>query len=204
MRMRRVALAAPALLLAIAGSQALQPAADVLPPPDNLWLRYDLVPDRRARLFGYRTPCRTLKTEDEAAAPNYVPFDELVGGGRHLATHTRPRGGASALLSGQGEREGRATALLSAVSMAAAAAAPQGWNASKWELVLLTDAAKTGARCLDGSPGGYQIRRGKPGNERWVVFHQGGGWVRLQSTSLFFLFAASRFVDLRLDAVISG
>jgi hypothetical protein len=50
------------------------------------------------------------------------------------------------------------------------------WNASKWELVLLTAAAKAGAVCLDGSPGGYQIRRGKPGNERWVVFHQGGGW----------------------------
>ena len=51
------------------------------------------------------------------------------------------------------------------------------WNASQWELVLLTAAATTqGARCLDGSPGGYQIRRGKPGNTRWVVFHQGGGW----------------------------
>ena len=33
-----------------------------------------------------------------------------------------------------------------------------------------------GAVCLDGSPGGYQIRRGAPGNTRWVVFHQGGGW----------------------------
>ena len=51
------------------------------------------------------------------------------------------------------------------------------WNASEWELVLLADAAKTtGAVCLDGSPGGYQIRRGKPGSKRWVVFHQGGGW----------------------------
>ena len=59
-------------------------------------------------------------------------------------------------------------------SASAAGAVP--WNASKWELVLLTDAAKTGAVCLDGSPGGYQIRRGKPGNNRWVVFHQGGGW----------------------------
>ena len=50
------------------------------------------------------------------------------------------------------------------------------WNASKWELVMLTEAAKTGAVCLDGSPGGYQIRPGAPGDTRWVVFHQGGGW----------------------------
>jgi hypothetical protein len=27
-----------------------------------------------------------------------------------------------------------------------------------------------------GSPGGYQIRKGAPGDTRWVVFHQGGGW----------------------------
>eukprot|EP00040_Diaphanoeca_grandis_P010394 m.53174 g.53174 ORF g.53174 m.53174 type:complete len:412 (-) comp21719_c0_seq1:72-1307(-) len=50
------------------------------------------------------------------------------------------------------------------------------WNSSKWDLVLLTDAAAQGAVCLDGSPGGYQIRPGAPGNTKWVVFHQGGGW----------------------------
>jgi hypothetical protein len=51
-----------------------------------------------------------------------------------------------------------------------------GWNASKWDLVLLTEAAKTGAVCLDGSPGGYYIRRGMPQNKRWVIFFEGGGW----------------------------
>jgi hypothetical protein len=67
--------------------------------------------------------------------------------------------------------------LLSAAATAPVPAAAAPWNASKWELVLLTEAAKTaGAVCLDGSPGGYQIRPGKPGNDRWVVFHQGGGW----------------------------
>jgi hypothetical protein len=49
---------------------------------------------------------------------------------------------------------------------------PPPWNASKWSLVMLTDAAKTGAVCLDGSPGGYYIRPGLPNNSRWVVFHQ--------------------------------
>jgi len=39
---------------------------------------------------------------------------------------------------------------------------------------LLTDAAKTGAVCLDGSPGGGYIRKGDP--KKWIVFHQGGGW----------------------------
>ena len=76
----------------------------------------------------------------------------------------------------------RAVALLCAALLptVTASSSPQSrgdWNASKWELVLLTEAANTtGAVCLDGSPGGYQIRRGKPGNTRWVVFHQGGGW----------------------------
>ena len=43
-----------------------------------------------------------------------------------------------------------------------------------FEKFLLTDAALTGAVCLDGSPGGGYIRRGDP--DKWVVFHQGGGW----------------------------
>ena len=58
--------------------------------------------------------------------------------------------------------------LLHALPLPSTAAA---WNASKWELVMLTDAAKTGAVCLDGSPGGYQIRPGAPGNKRWVIAH---------------------------------
>jgi hypothetical protein len=43
-----------------------------------------------------------------------------------------------------------------------------------FEKFLLTDAAKTGAVCLDGSPGGGYIRRGDP--DKWIIFHQGGGW----------------------------
>jgi hypothetical protein len=53
----------------------------------------------------------------------------------------------------------------------------ESWNASNWELVKLTEAVnKTGAVCLDGSPGAYYIRRGVPENKRWVVFFEGGGW----------------------------
>ena len=43
-----------------------------------------------------------------------------------------------------------------------------------WERVMLTAAHGRGAKCLDGSPGGYFFRRGDP--REWVVFHQGGGW----------------------------
>ena len=47
--------------------------------------------------------------------------------------------------------------------------------ASEWSTVLLTEAAAThGAVCLDGSPGGYHIRRRDP--KKWIVFHEGGGW----------------------------
>ena len=68
-------------------------------------------------------------------------------------------------------------ALLLLLGVLPARTSAAAWNASHWELVLLTDAAaKAGAVCLDGSPGGYQIRPGAPGNKRWVVFHQGGGW----------------------------
>lgn len=43
-----------------------------------------------------------------------------------------------------------------------------------FEKFLLTDAAKKGAVCLDGSPGGGYIRKGDP--KKWIIFHQGGGW----------------------------
>lgn len=46
--------------------------------------------------------------------------------------------------------------------------------AASWERVMLTDAAKHGAVCLDGSPGGYFLKRGDP--QRWILFMQGGGW----------------------------
>ena len=46
---------------------------------------------------------------------------------------------------------------------------------AEWQKVMLTDAAaKAGAVCLDGSPGGYFIREGDP--KKWIVFQQGGGW----------------------------
>jgi len=35
-------------------------------------------------------------------------------------------------------------------------------------------AAGKGAVCLDGSPGGYYLKRGDP--KRWILFMQGGGW----------------------------
>lgn len=53
-----------------------------------------------------------------------------------------------------------------------------GAGPGTWTRVLLADAAKKGAVCLDGSPGGYYIRRPlvKTSKEQWVVFHEGGGW----------------------------
>ena len=48
-----------------------------------------------------------------------------------------------------------------------------------FELVLLTEAAESkGAVCLDGSPGGYYIRRPiVPTNaSKVLIFHEGGGW----------------------------
>mmetsp|Transcript_22421 Transcript_22421/g.33555 ORF Transcript_22421/g.33555 Transcript_22421/m.33555 type:complete len:378 (+) Transcript_22421:58-1191(+) len=56
---------------------------------------------------------------------------------------------------------------------------------TRWEKVLMTDAASNhGAVCLDGSPGGYYIRRrlnhiddtNTDDENNWVIFHQGGGW----------------------------
>mmetsp|Transcript_8850 Transcript_8850/g.11841 ORF Transcript_8850/g.11841 Transcript_8850/m.11841 type:complete len:539 (-) Transcript_8850:821-2437(-) len=56
----------------------------------------------------------------------------------------------------------------------------------KWKKVLMTDAAyKNGAVCLDGSPGGYYIRKHNNYTNNhdnnffennWIIFHQGGGW----------------------------
>lgn len=69
-------------------------------------------------------------------------------------------------------------ALLGLVAAARASDAPlvmnDGVPLAGFEKFLLTDAAKTGAVCLDGSPGGGYIRRGDP--KKWIIFHQGGGW----------------------------
>lgn len=61
--------------------------------------------------------------------------------------------------------------MLLLVTFIAAASSPDG----NWTKFLLTDAAaKTGAVCLDGSPGGGYIRRGSgSGAKKWIVFHQG-------------------------------
>ena len=77
-------------------------------------------------------------------------------------------------------------ALLSSALPAAAAsdsaAPPPPGSLGTWSKVLLTDAvAKSGARCLDGSPGGYYIRthnaKGDAADpKKWIVFMQGGGW----------------------------
>ena len=44
--------------------------------------------------------------------------------------------------------------------------------------VILTDAVgQTGARCLDGTPPIYYIRKGSgDGANKWYIHHQGGGW----------------------------
>jgi hypothetical protein len=62
--------------------------------------------------------------------------------------------------------------LVAAVNMSKYAASPPPRT---WEKVLLTEAAKTGAVCLDGGPGGYYISEGAQA-DKWVIFHQGGGW----------------------------
>ena len=45
-------------------------------------------------------------------------------------------------------------------------------------LVKLEAAMETvGARCLDGTPGAYYIRKGAgTGANKWYIHHQGGGW----------------------------
>jgi len=44
-------------------------------------------------------------------------------------------------------------------------------------LVLLTDSLKEGAACLDGSAPAYYIRPGTgTGANKWLLFHEGGGW----------------------------
>lgn len=62
--------------------------------------------------------------------------------------------------------------LASLLPLTAAAAAAE---ARTWKKVLLP--TETGAVCLDGSPGGGYFSPGTaPGANKWLVFHQGGGW----------------------------
>eukprot|EP00756_Hemistasia_phaeocysticola_P003666 Hpha_TRINITY_DN1236_c0_g1::TRINITY_DN1236_c0_g1_i1::g.44821::m.44821/K19882/NOTUM; O-palmitoleoyl-L-serine hydrolase len=64
-----------------------------------------------------------------------------------------------------------------ALFIAATAVAPNVWTKH-----ILTDYVGRGARCLDGSPGGYYLREGDP--SKWIVFHQGGGWCGSASNCL--------------------
>lgn len=52
------------------------------------------------------------------------------------------------------------------------------YDGGKADLVLLTDASeKTGAKCLDGTPGAYYWRPGSgDGMKKWYIHHEGGGW----------------------------
>jgi len=69
-------------------------------------------------------------------------------------------------------------AFVAALSLAAYAASSAESGGDTWSKFLLTDAAaKTGAVCLDGTPGGGYLRRGSGnGVKKWIIFHQGGGW----------------------------
>lgn len=101
----------------------------------------------------------------------------------HDAPCTQHRGGPSALaVMGAW---GAAASLSVAASLAVLAVGDDGGSGPGviyndgtplvgFQKFLLTDAAKRGARCLDGSPGGGYIRRGNP--KKWIIFHQGGGW----------------------------
>lgn len=49
--------------------------------------------------------------------------------------------------------------------------------AGAWRRVLLTDAVRYGAMCLDGSPAAYYVRPGVGENAtKFVIFWEGGGW----------------------------
>jgi len=46
-----------------------------------------------------------------------------------------------------------------------------------WSLQLLTSSLANGAACLDGSPPAYYLRPGfGDGVNKWLLFHEGGGW----------------------------
>ncbi len=64
-----------------------------------------------------------------------------------------------------------------AVAAAVAAAATDSSSDDAWVKVMLP--TTDNATCLDGSPGGFYLRRpsgSSNSNSSWMVFHQGGGW----------------------------
>jgi hypothetical protein len=58
------------------------------------------------------------------------------------------------------------------VASLSAAASPS----SVWTLHTLSRAAYPMAQCLDGTMGGFYVQWGDPGETRWVVHLEGGGW----------------------------
>jgi hypothetical protein len=64
-------------------------------------------------------------------------------------------------------------ALLAAPAPAAAQAGP--WDAAR-HLLPPSRVAEFDARCLDGSPPGYYIRRAATPTTKWKIHAQGGGW----------------------------
>eukprot|EP01052_Picozoa_sp_SAG31_P031346 SAG31_NODE_3312_length_4432_cov_2.870298_1_plen_169_part_00 len=67
-----------------------------------------------------------------------------------------------------------AAAIAAAIAASVAAADP-----SVGVGFFLTDAAKSGAVCLDGTPGAYYLSPGTgSGSDSWYIHQQGGGWVR--------------------------
>ena len=52
--------------------------------------------------------------------------------------------------------------LLAALQSQLQLAASSAWNASKWETVLLTDAVKNGAVCLDGENHTHHLQCATP------------------------------------------
>lgn len=70
-----------------------------------------------------------------------------------------------------------ATAVLTAVTVIAAAAAKVVEERLVVGMTLLPDAAATGAVCLDGSPPAYHLHRGSGAGARsWLLQFEGGGW----------------------------
>ena len=70
--------------------------------------------------------------------------------------------------------------LIVAAIVFAAASLPELARADDLSLVLYNEsyAISKGARCLDGSPAGYYVKRApaeSPNADKWIVFLEGGG-----------------------------
>lgn len=62
---------------------------------------------------------------------------------------------------------------------------PKEWEDWQVNISILTEAVKSGAVCLDGSPPAYFLDRGSgEGADNWVVFFEGGGWCNSDASCL--------------------